>query len=229
MAKRQRLYDPAAGQAIRQGGVAATPTRSCAIAARSPAHCSNASTCISKSRDCRRRNCVPMRRPANPATRCANAWCRRGHGNSSARVASTRGWTSRRRMPSADSRRTIRRCWRTRSTCFSCPHARCTASCASRGQLPILLAVPTFLGRMWRRRSGIGAGSGWWLRGWREPTPGISPERPRYPLVLPHAGTLGCVRQAWRMTTSAKAMVRTQETTKRMSDIGPIGGWPVTM
>ena len=31
------------------------------------------------------------------------------------------------------------------------------------------------------------------------------------------------------MTTSAMTMAMTHETTKRMSEVGPTGGWPVTM
>ena len=44
-----------------------------------------------------------------------------------------------------------------------------------------------------------------------------------------HLGTTGCGRDERQMTTSAMTMVRTHEATKRMSESGPIGGWPVTM
>ena len=79
--------------------------------------------------------------------------------NGNAPAAATHISINLKRTRSADSRRTIRRCWRTRSTCCSSRRVRCIASCAWRGRLRILRGVPTSSVRMWRRRSGIGVES----------------------------------------------------------------------
>jgi hypothetical protein len=159
MAKRQRLYALAAGPVILQAAVAAITKRFNAIAPKSPARCSNASTCMSKCRDCRRPNCGQMRRRANPATWCAHALCERAKSNDNVQVAATLILINRKRMRRAASRRTIRRCSKTRLICCSCPHVRCIAFCGWRERLPISRVARTFSVRMWRRRLDIGAGS----------------------------------------------------------------------
>jgi hypothetical protein len=167
MAKKQRPSASAAGPAIPPLEVAVIPTRSCAIGARFLERCSNASTCISKPRGCRRRNCAWTRRRGNPS--CVHAKC-----NDNVRDAATRIWINRQRMRCTGSRRRIRRCWRTRSTCCSFRPGRCIASCASRGRLLILRVVLTFLLHMWLTRFGIGVGRAKCRRRWRERTPGTA-------------------------------------------------------
>ena len=174
MAKRQRLSVLVAGQAILRGVVAVIPKRSCVIAGRFQGRCSNALICMSKCRDCRRRNCGPMRRLVNPATSFVRASFVRAKCNGNALGAAMRILINRKLMRCAGSRRMIRRCWRTRLICCSCRRVRCIAFCGWRGLLLILLVVPTFLGRMWLRRLGIGVGNGRGRRGWREPTPRIT-------------------------------------------------------
>ncbi len=161
MAKRQRLSAPAAGPAILPAGVAVIPKRSSAIAERFLGHCSNASTCMSKCRDCRRPNCVPMRRPANPAMSFAHASSMRVKCNDNAPGAATHIWINRKRMRCAGLRLMIRRCWKTRSICCNSRRVRCTVSSGWRGRLPILRAASISSGRMWPKPSGIGAGNGW--------------------------------------------------------------------
>ncbi len=160
MAKRQRLYAPAAGPAIRPAAAAAIPKRSHAIAARSPGRCSNASTCISTCRDCRPPNCAPTHPRANPATSSAPASSVRAKCSDNAPAAATRIWINPKRTRCAGSRPMINPCWRTRSTCCNSRRVRCTESSAWPAPSPTSPEVPISSARTLRKPSVIGAGRG---------------------------------------------------------------------